>query len=88
MKTYPISAIHILSMWQCVGLLNVTFCQIELTLREEMFGSRYSYLSTYLAIRFCIVSLESLSFPLTLIPRLSSSPGSSGLKLHLKCPPD
>lgn len=83
MKTYPISAIHILSLWQCVGLLNVTFCQVELTLREEMFGSRYCYLNTYLAIRFCMVSLESLCLPVALIPRLSSSPGSSGLKVHL-----
>lgn len=64
-------------------LLNVTFCQVELTLREEMFGSRYSYISTYLAIRFCMVSLESVCLPVAMISRLSSSPGSGGLKLHL-----
>lgn len=52
MKIHHISAIHTLNMWQCVGLLNVTFCQVELTLGEEMFGSGYSYLSTYLTVRY------------------------------------
>lgn len=71
MKIYHISAIHILNMWQCVGLLNVMVCQVELTLREEMFGSRYGYLSTYPTIRYCMVSLESLCLPVALIPTLS-----------------
>lgn len=35
-----------------VCLLNVMFCQVELTVRVEMFGSRYSYLSAYLTARF------------------------------------
>lgn len=87
-KIYHISAIHILNMWQCVGLLNVMFCHVELTLREETSGSRYISLSAYLTVRYRMVSLECLCLPVALIPTLSWQSWLWWAKASFWGPPD